>query len=319
MPPTKPHLIGSNSTLEKLVSFVSRITKAIGIHNTARARRLVGGVVNVFLAVVLGTLLFRNRQILPLVAQAVTPLNVGAYLFLYLVSLLVQFGIWSNLMGYRLSEQAQALDDYIRTILMGKLPGGLWKLFGRMTLYRPSRLSPRFVLALNFIELLVALLANGLLVLLVSPLAWQIRIGLLASIVVALIVIPTRLPQSLVHLRNPLQWVGWVTGYVMAWMCGALIAHFVISSFNGAVTLSDAIRYWCSAGAIGLVLQVLPLSMLVRDVTLVAFLQPSMPLATAIIAAFTLRLILMICELVNGWLLLGVAWVTRRSSYNTSI
>ena len=66
-------------------------------------------------------------------------------------------------------------------------------------------------------------------------------------------------------------------------------------------------------------LQILPLSMLFRDATLITLLRPLIPLQRAIVAAFAIRLLMMACELVTGWGLIGLMQLLGRLGIHRSI
>jgi hypothetical protein len=296
-----------NNVLERLLNIGSAFGHRLAA--LTRYRRHIGVMVNVLQILLLGTLLYHNREVLPRLYPLVTPQIIGACLLLYLGSLLLQFTIWLDLMGYRRIEWSRALDDYIRTNFMGRLPGGVWKIVGRMTVYRGPRLPARAILAINLVEIFLMLLSSGVVILLSSAISWQLRIAGLGSLVLVLLLLAlsvSRTQPALRSVHQPTRWVIWTAGYCFSWICGGLITYLVIAPFDAVTTFADGLRYWCIAGATGVLLQAIPLNVLIRDATLVALLQPFMPLANAIIAALAVRLVMLVCDLAIGWTLLGV-------------
>lgn len=281
----------------------------------ARLRRPLELGINVLLVAIVAALVYQNRELLPIVARLVSPWMIGVCLLLYLFSLLLQSFVWMNLMGYPSAERGTALAEYIRTIFMGWLPGGLWKLVGRMTVYRPKRLSSANVLAVNLIEVVLSLLANALLLIGISSTAWPMRAGGIALLALGpTLLAPSlsgRLPSLLEH-RSPARWLAWLISYVLSWLSGGMITYLVIAPFGPQGGLVEALRLWCIAGGAGVILQILPFSMLARDATLVVLLRSSLPLDKAIVAAFAVRLTMMACELVAGWALLALIRLVKR-------
>jgi hypothetical protein len=282
--------------------------------NLARYRVLFGFLVNGALVLLFGVLLYQNRESLPLVTQLLTPSIIGACLLFYFASYMIQFLIWKGMMGYQRGERSRGLDEYIRTIFMGWLPGGLWKIFGRMTIYRAPRLSRNMILLINLLEMFLLLLANASVLLLLSPFAlWTkgMGMGILLVILIVAAVRFSHLLPTISGVNTTVRWLSWGGGYMLAWLCGGMITYLVVSPFASSIMLTDAIRFWCLAGAAGLVLQALPINTLVRDATMAAMLAQTIGLHTAIIAAFAVRLMMLACEMLVGWALLVVIGLYR--------
>ncbi len=275
----------------------------LGLDRTERYRRHVGFAVNVLLAILFAVLLYQNQGTLPLLTHVVTPLIVGGCFVFYLASLLLQFVAWAGLMQYSRADLGRALEEYIRTIFMGRLPGGLWKLVGRMTVYRAPHHTLRAIVAINLAEIGLALLANTVLLLVLMELDWLLRVAGLGGVLIVAYM-GRRAGGATLADHRAVSWLLWVVCYMLSWVCGAMMVYMIVTPFGAALPLLDILRFWCIAGAAGIVLQVLPLSSLVRDMTLVAMLQGSMPLAGAVVAGFAVRLFLSVSELLTGWLLL---------------
>lgn len=296
-------------SIQRVKVFSNAVVGRLTTTASLPVRRILGIALNLLLAALLAKLLYNNKDSLPLLAPLLSPWFIGLSLLLYLSAFLIQFAVWMDLMGYPGRLTRRALEDYIRTTFMGRLPGGFWKLVGRMTVYRAPGHSSKTIIIINLLELAIALLASALLLVILWPITLWLRIAsgtaVIASMFVLMIQSSRLLPSNPVF-RKATHWLGWWIGYVVSWLCGALIVYIIVSQFSSSLTIYDIIRYWCLASAAGLLLQILPLSTLLRDATLVALLQPHMPIARAVIAAFAIRATLTICELLIGWLLLGL-------------
>jgi hypothetical protein len=294
-----------------------------GLNKLERFRKPIGFAINGSILLILGLILYKNLDILPQLARVFSFSVFGPAFALYFASLLVQFLIWMDLMGYQRIETSRAIEEYVNTLLMGMLPGGLWKIFGRMTMYRAPRLSANTILMINLVEMLLLLVANATVLLLIIPLGWSLRIVGLLVLLLAVAVLRTRLSPSLpsfqkhrsagLSISTLLHWWLWIGGYMIAWVCGGAITLLVLSGFGISLSFVQALSYWCVASAAGLVLQAIPINAIIRDATIVALLvQTSLPLPEAIIVAFALRLMMMASEVSISWTSLGIIWLIRR-------
>lgn len=280
-------------------------------------RRLELGI-NLLLLAIVALVVYQNSELLPLLGQSLSLSTLAMCLGLYLLSLLIQAAIWIDLMGYRSGERRVAIEDYVQTTLMGRLPGGLWKWFGRVTVYRAQHLSTRAILLVNLIELLLLLLSAGLVLALLSALAWQWQLLAIAAqaLVAAGLVWRLRplvpgLQRKLIVLRVLI----WCGAYALAWGCGAAILYLLVQPFSQApLDLVAALRLACLSGVVNLVFQILPVSLLFRDLTLLALLGPFMSSPQALVAIFALRLVSSVCELLASWLVIaGVRLLPART------
>ncbi len=274
-----------------------------------RTQRWIEVGINLFLLAVVALIIYQNSELLPTLGQSLALSSLLSCLGLYLLSLSIQAAVWIDLMGYRPGERRAALADYIQTTLMGRLPGGWWKWFGRVTVYRAAHLSTRAILLVNLIELLLLMLAAGIVIALLSPIAWYWR--LLAIVVQGLAAggllwrlrpIVPGLQRRLIGLRV----VGWSGSYLLAWGCGALILYLLAQPFSRIpLDLSTVLRITCLSGVVNLLFQLLPVSLLFRDLTLLALLGSFMSSAQAVVVIFALRLVSSVCELISSWILVA--------------
>ncbi len=274
-----------------------------------RLKRWFNPALNLTLLILWLLILYKNRDDLPFVEQMLQPQVIALCLLAYVVSFGIQLGVWASLMGYTWSERRLAISDYVWTTLMGRVPGGIWKIVGRMTIYRASRLTPRTILAINGLEVLLLLMANALVLLVISsltPLAHLLGMLVLATLFVLLMMIVPNFISTMRGAGRTSKWLVGLAGYVASWVCGGLLVYTLFQPLRPLnFTWLTALQVWCLSGAVSVVLQLLPLSTLFRDVTLVALIKPFLPLHRALIAVLALRLISLASELLIGWCLLG--------------
>ncbi len=274
-----------------------------------KLRRWFSPVLNLTLLVLWLLILYRNRDDLPLVEQMLQPQVIGLCILAYVISYGLQLGVWASLMGYGWNERRGAINDYVCTTFMDRVPGGIWKIVGRMTIYRAPHLTPRTILAINILEPVLLLVANASILLVVSALSPTLRMVASLAFVGVLTLIVTTAPRFISTLRGrglALRWLFWLSSYVGCWLCGGLLVYTLFwPLIQSNFTWSTALHLWCLSGAVAVVLQLLPLSSLFRDVTLVALIKPFLPLHRVLIAVLALRLIVLTSELLIGWSLLG--------------
>jgi hypothetical protein len=297
---------GASRTVQWVREALARIRALV----PPRVQRMLEWAVNGLLLGLVGLVIYQNRDLLPILGQSLAPHVLLFCLGLYFLSLMIQAAIWIDMMGYRAGEYRTAVEDYIQTTLMGRLPGGVWKLLGRITLYRAPRLSVRTILAINIFELFLLMLAAGIILFALTPIPAASLILVVIAAIGAGWVSIRKLAPVIPGLQRPaalLRLLLWLLGYMLAWLCGAAILYLLVTPFSGtALNLADALRLACASGVVNLIFQFLPVSLLFRDLTLVVLLVPFMSQPQAIVAIFALRLVSSICELISSWLLLGL-------------
>jgi hypothetical protein len=274
-----------------------------------RTQRWIEVGINLFLLAVVALIIYQNSELLPTLGQSLALGSLVSCLGLYLLSLSIQAAIWIDLMGYRPGERRAALADYIQTTLMGRLPGGWWKWFGRVTVYRAAHLSTRAILLVNLIELLLLMLTAGIVIALLLPIAWYWRLLAIAVQSLAVGGLLWRLAPIVPGLQRRfifLRAVVWSSGYILAWGCGALILYLLAQPFSRMqLDLFVVLRLTCLSGVVNLLFQLLPVSLLFRDLTLLALLGSFMSSAQAVVVIFALRLVSSVCELLSSWILVA--------------
>lgn len=287
-----------------------------------KAKILFGAGLNITLLSIVAVIIYRYQDLLPVLRQSLSIPSVMGCLSLYLISFLVQGGVWIDMMGYRRSDWHTAINDYVQTNLMGRLPGGWWKFLGRVTIYRASHVSIRTIVAINLFELLLLLLAGASLLTLVALTSWPVKMALIASQFSIAIVLIRYLVVAVPHLkrRSAGRILFWYGAYAFAWWCGALILHLIAVPFSpSSFRVTDAVRLATLSGIVNMAFQFLPVNLLFRDLTLFTLLEPFMSFSHAIVLIFALRLIYSIGELLSSWLVIGCARMLRWSNSSSSL
>ncbi|HYF66442.1 MAG TPA: hypothetical protein VD886_26675 [Herpetosiphonaceae bacterium] len=271
--------------------------------------KYINTLVNVILFALVSSLIYQNRDQISQFKDIVDLQNIALCLFCYAIAYILQFFIWAGLMGNHAGGRVNALRDYVNTTLMGRLPGSVWKILGRVTIYKTNTISSRTVVLINLTEMLVIGLGNAIMLILLG--SWHVayRISLLALALAILLVAKRVNKPYLSRDKNRIwHWSWWLACAMGEWIAGGLFVYLLIHPFlvlaQASISVLAVIVIWCRVGAAGLLLQIVPLGSFFRDATLVIFLQSVMPLSHALIAATVVRLGLLIADVAVGWLFL---------------
>ena len=309
------------------------------IGSNQRIRRWVS--VGVFLCTVafLVFLLLRSTDELRMLDDWPTYLGVCARGFLlYPISLIVQALIWRMII-VRLGQMAGGwwdIEIYAYSSLMRHLPGMIWYLAGRATMYYTRGVGASVALMASGLEWFLLLAAavlvystlsltgSGMLLIsivllsaLIMGTAFGLRQALLAS---------TRLPapgfvrRRLTALATaPVPGTAdltlWLSLYVLTYFVAGWILFLLVRGVapEAAIGLYAAIRIWALTGGIGSLLSAIaPAGLGVRELTLTVLLSPTMPMAEAIVVAILLRMLYVGGSLVWGGMLWAIARLIRR-------
>ena len=130
-----------------------------------RARgRWVGYALTALAVVYVGGVLVYSGFKIPAIDWQAYLLASLATLGLYLLSLLLQFFVWTRLFSFHHHDGWRDMEIYARMILVRRLPGGIWHWLGRATLYAATTSVPtEVVLFANLMEWgLLILIAGGI-------------------------------------------------------------------------------------------------------------------------------------------------------------
>ncbi len=310
-----------------------------GIESNQRIRRWVSACVFLCTVAFLAFLLLRSTEELRELDDWPTYLGFCAKGFLlYPVSLIVQALIW-RMMIVRLGQMAGGwwdIEIYAYSSLMRHLPGAIWYLAGRATMYHTRGVGASVALMASGLEwfLLLAaavlvystlsltgsgvlLISLVLLSVLIVATALGLRQALLAS---ARLPLPGFVRRRLTALAAaPVPGAAdltlWLSLYVLAYFIGGWILLLLVRGVapEVAMDLGTAARIWALTGGIGFLLAaIVPAGLGVRELTLAMLLSPTISMTGAIVVAILLRALFVAGSLVWGGALWAVARLIRR-------
>jgi len=234
---------------------------------------------------------------------------VLAVLGIYLLSLIVQFYVWTRIISFHRKVSWQDVDIYARMILMRSLPGGAWHWVGRISMYSGGTEVPTRVVVLgNFLEWALLTLSGAGIFFATLPIPGLgvILAALIfcAFLAVAISVQPGTQKWTIRLAEGSL----WMALYSMAWFLGATILYLIAQAVAGPSQLNgwETLKAWTLTGSLGMLITMLPSSLGVREITLVWMLQARLTPSVALLIALMLRIIYTLADAIwgmIGWLI----------------
>ena len=234
---------------------------------------------------------------------------VLAVLGIYLLSLIVQFYVWTRIISFHRKVSWQDVDIYARMILMRSLPGGAWHWVGRISMYSSgTEVSTRVVVLGNFLEWVLFTLSGAGIFFVTLPLPGlgfplaALTFG--ATLALAIGWQPATRKWTIRLAEGSL----WMALYSMAWFLAAAILYLIVQAVAGPGQLNgwEALKAWSLTGSLGMLITMLPSSLGVREITLVWMLQARLTPSVALLIALMLRIIYTLADAIwgmAGWLM----------------
>ncbi len=328
------------------LTFSRTVQYIFGVLSKPRVRRYISLGVMFFSFAVLFLILFRDVDSLREYSNWADYL--GACLIaslLYLIPLLLQLVVWSGLMA-RLGQLRSGWWDveiFSYSHLLRRMPGVLWYIAGRTTMYHSYGVSANVPIIASGLEWLLLLVSAGLLVV-VLGLAGTVGVPVLIILCLFGAVLLSFVLQIIFKLGTQLHlpgrlggWIsrmttvtlprkghitGWLLLYSLAYVVGGWIILILLRQIDPGTQLDlvTTTRMWALTGGVGTLLSFLiPAGMGIRELTLVVVLSNSMPASGAVLLGILLRVIFIASDLVWGGMLLFLARTFGRSSTNFDI
>lgn len=230
---------------------------------------------------------------------------------LYLVSLLLQFIVWARLLSSHHKISWQDMAIYSQSILLRRLPGGIWHWLGRSALYSgTTKVSGRVVMLANFTEWAMLLLVAGGIFFAgltdISPvLRWLLTVLLIG---LALILATAWQTTNKAVPKRLTEGVLWVAFYGLSWVMGGLITWAFVQSAGGEqLDWITSTWIWAVTGGSSLLIVFIPAGLGVREITLTWLLRPYLPPSGALIIGVLIRLTFILADILWGSLGWGLS------------
>jgi len=270
-------------------------------------------------------------------------LGIGVVgVFLYLLSLLVQLAAWAGLM-IRLGGVTGGwwhVQIFSYSHLLRRLPGVVWYIAGRTTLYRGQGVNANVPIVASGLEWLLLLVGSAI-VLATFGFSGTFDAPIVALLALAAIGISAIVLRRLILSASTVRGDGrlkswfsrmlsvdpprvrdlalWLALYVAAYVVGGWILLLLVQATKPAVEV-DLIRMtqvWALVGGMGTLLSaIVPAGLGLRELSLTVVLSPYVDTSAAVLISIILRVLFMLSDLVWGgalWLV-SSAVMRRRNS-----
>jgi len=231
-------------------------------------------------------------------------------IFLYLFSLVPQVTMWVRMMHHFHQTSWHDYKIFFQSMLLRRIPGGIWHWVGRITLYSNSSDIPsKVVLRGSFWEWIVMVLIASALTLLgksiIAKVGLLAYIGSIILLCLAIFIAYKWIPERISRVHRLIESATWVLFYSFAWIMGGLIIY-TFGRFSGTQSLDllSAIWIWALAGGISWIIIIVPSGFGIREITLTTLLTPYMGASQAIIVAIAIRIVFIVSDFLWG----GLGW-----------
>ena len=228
---------------------------------------------------------------------------------LYLLSLLMQIVVWLHMLSFQHKVGLRDVQIYTQTLVMRRIPGGVWHWIGRSSSYRiNTEVTAKKVFVANLLEWgLIIIAAFGVYGLFASNIAAAFRVILIVlSIVLGIMLAITWFPKSYGHVRRITVGLSWMLAYAVSWLLGGFILYlFMSAGDHSKITIGQTLAIWALAVGISTITVFAPSGFGIRELSLAILLSPFAPVSFIILVALLLRLTFTVADVIwgsSGWL-----------------
>lgn len=201
---------------------------------------------------------------------------------------------------------------YCATLASRRLPGTIWYIGGRLTLYKQLGISQLSISIASTIEIVISIVSGCIVSLALFPFGLKLSgpvMGLMGlGILLGLIAVHPKILERLFNkLGRPLSQkinykdtLIWLIAYSGSWITGGLMFYFLINTFQPLLLdkLMFVLVSWSTSGVAGLLTIFLPSSFGVTDLSLSAFTATLLPLPMAVVIAIINRIFISLIEVI---------------------
>jgi len=215
---------------------------------------------------------------------------------IYYISMSLQNIAWSLIVDRSLTNFWFNSNVYFQTVLMKRLPGGVWHWLGRASLYDTQENNDKNSISrANLTEWLLLILCG------LSGYAFTVNLWLGTISVILTIVTGFLLLNRDDHdwVRSLYLSIILIVTYTICWLVGALILHLLLLSVNatGHVSFHSSFGIWCLSSATGMFFFFFPSGALIRDFSLSALLSNQYEPAKFLLIILQVRIIFLVADL----------------------
>ncbi len=219
---------------------------------------------------------------------------------IYLTSVIVQFANWSILLNKSIDKLWRNIDTYFNTILMRRLPGGIWHWVGRYSLHENTlSITKKHVMLANLYEWII-LVSTGFLCFFVMT--GNYLYGAAIAILVFFSVFRFLSKSSFRGASHIAITSGIIILYLCTWIFGSIIFYLFGINIHALSTVpfTNYISVWSLSGSISSVFIFLPSGLGIRELSFASLLQ-QYSLPAVLFLGLEIRIFFLIFDLLIGF------------------
>jgi hypothetical protein len=229
---------------------------------------------------------------------------------IYALSLLLQMSVWLHMLSFQHKISWQDIEIYSQTVVMRRIPGGIWHWVGRSTSYlAESDVGLKRILLANFLEWTLIIVTAGIVyAIFATEISLLIRSMLFViSVALGIALANTWFPKNRGLVRRTAHALYWLLAFSCSWILGGVILFLLFDTGDySGISFAQSVSVWSLAGGVSALTIVAPSGFGIQELSLGILLSPFAPLSYVILIALLLRLIFTVADVVwgsGGWLL----------------
>jgi hypothetical protein len=202
---------------------------------------------------------------------------------------------------------------YFATIFIGRLPGGIWHIIGRVTWYEKLGIPKRVTTIVSALQMLFVIWSGVIVAFITLPfISPNLRsysgLFLLSSALLFFIVNPksiTWILNRFLRIENSQlvdypQILKWLIQYMMIWILGGMMLYLIILSIEPSAlsNLVTCLGAWSIGGVSGTLITILPGGLGLTEASLSLVLSTTFPASLSVLAAILMRVVLTVYEFI---------------------
>jgi len=236
-------------------------------------------------------------------------------LLVYYFSMSLQNLVWSLIIDGNLSRFWINTQVYFTTVLMKRLPGGVWHWIGRSTIYEVNFPDGNREISRSNLTEWLTLILTGL-----TGYATTKNLYLGISSFIIIIVITTWLlyRNGESRVRSFHNAVRIILLYTVCWIAGGLILHWLLNPISSSelVTFKTSFSVWCLSSAFSMFFFFFPSGAIIRDFSLTALLSNQIEPTKIALVILQVRVIFLVADFL--WSFLSIQFMKLITAKNNS-
>jgi hypothetical protein len=263
----------------------------------------------------------------------VTAMSIFITFFLFFSSVLLTGFVWGLILNTLESKRRISIYShlviYIATSFVGRLPGGIWNVVGRVAWYEQLGIRKRITTFASGIQWIMIIWSGTIFLILLLPLALPSDLSkTMALIGIALFITLIMNPKTIkfllkqflkdddvihIHYKDILIWL---TIYLIIWLLGGTIFFIVASSvtsgtFFGVKEWLFSLITWAAGTVSGTIVTFLPSGLGLTELVTSLVLTLQMPSSVSVAVALIMRILLTIFDFILSLIFFFIAKISH--------